>query len=231
MTSNNLISDNSENPITGISATMLLTSSCPHCPAVLSGLSSLIKSGQLSELKIINIEQQPEAAKQFNTRTVPWLQLKFPLGFFEFEGLYSETELQQWCSNSKTLKGISHYCLMLLDQGKIKELTKIITLYPNWLHATLLLVEDEETSLSIRVGISAIFESLDANQFNSIYDALIMMTQNNLARIRSDACFYLSLTKNPNAITTLQKCLNDDNDEVKEIAADAIEELKELKST
>ncbi len=230
MTSNSTIPNNAAKPLTGINATMLLTSSCPHCPAVLSGLSSLVKSGQISELRIINIEKNPDAAEQFNTRTVPWLQLKFPLGHFEFEGLHSETELKQWCLNSETLKGISQYCLMLLDQGKINNLTKIISHNPSWLHATLLLVEDEDTSLTIRVGISAIFESLDANQFESIYDALIMMTQNKLARIRSDACFYLSLTKNPAAIATLQKCLKDENHEVKEIAADAIEELEELKS-
>jgi len=215
---------------TTITATMLLTSSCPHCPTVLSGLMTLIKSGEISDLKIINLNEQPEAAEIYNTRTVPWVQFQFPLGHFEFEGLYSETELQQWCTDSKTLEGISKYCLMLLDQGKISELTKILNRYPDWLHATLLLVEDIDTSLTIRVGISAIFESLEAQQFEPIYEALIMMTKNNLARIRSDACFYLSLTKNPAAIETLQSCLKDENKEVKEIAADAIEELEELKT-
>lgn len=228
MTLNN---SNSENIISGISATMLLTSSCPHCPTVLAGLIPLIKSGQLSSLNIINLTEQPEAAEIYNTRTVPWVQFKFPLGHFELEGLHSETELQQWCTDSKTLEGISKYCLMLLDQGKINELTKLLQTYPDWLHAILLLVEDIETSLTIRIGISAIFESLEAEQFEPIYEALIMMTKNNLARIRSDACFYLSLTKNPDAIATLTDCLNDENPEVKEIAADAIEELKELKNT
>lgn len=217
-----------EKQITSISATMLLTSSCPHCPAVLAGLTPLVKSGLISNLKIINLTEQPEAAEIYNSRSVPWIQFKFPLGHFEFEGLHSESELKQWCKNSKTLKGISHYCLMLLDQGKINELTQILSRYPNWLHATLLLVEDVDTSLTIRVGISAIFESLDAKQFEPIYDALIMMTKNNLARIRSDACFYLSLTKNPAAITTLNNCLSDENDEVQEIAAEAIEELQGL---
>jgi len=213
------------NTNTSISATLLITSNCPHCPTVLAGLMPLIKSGQLSELKIINLEQQPQAAEIYNTRTVPWLQLKFPLGHFELEGLHSEAELQQWCEKSKTLKGISEYCLMLLDQGKMNELNAIINQYPDWLHATLLLVEDAETSLTIRVGISAIFESLEAVQFEPIYPALIMMTKNNLARVRSDACFYLSLTKNQDAIATLTECLTDKNAEVKEIAADAIEDL------
>ncbi len=211
---------------TTISVTMLLTSDCPHCPTVLAGLMPLIKSGQLANLEIINLNQQPQAAEQYHTRTVPWLQFRFPLGKFEFEGLYSELELQQWCINSKTIKGISNYCLMLLDQGKISELTTLVTIYPDWLHAALLLVEDENTSLTIRVGISAIFESLDAAQFKPIYEALLLMTKNNLARVRSDACFYLSLTKNPQAIATLTDCLKDKNHEVQEIAADAIAELK-----
>ncbi len=217
-------------PIKGINATMLLTSSCPHCPTVLAGLEPLIKSGTLSSLHIINLIEQPEAAEIYHTRSVPWLQFAFPLGHFELEGLHSETELQQWCNNTKTFEGVSQYCLMLLDQGKINQLTTLINQYPDWLHAMLLLVEDVDTSLSIRVGISAIFESLEAPQFEPIYEALIMMTKNNLARIRSDACFYLSLTKNKNAIETLKICLLDKNKEVKEIAAEAIEDLEELKS-
>jgi hypothetical protein len=215
---------------TSINATMLLTSSCPHCPTVLAGLVPLIKSGEISSLNIINLSEQPEAAEIYNTRSVPWVQFTFPLGHFEFEGLHSESELREWCNNSRTLEGISKYCLMLLDQGKINELTTILQNYPDWLHATLLLVEDVDTSLTIRVGISAIFESLDAKQFDPIYEALLMMTKNNLARIRSDACFYLSLTKNPDAIATLKFCLNDENKEVKEIAAESIEELEELKT-
>jgi len=219
-----------ENQSLTIKATMLLTSSCPHCPAVLSGLIPLIKSGELGGLKVINLNEQPEASEIYNTRSVPWLRLEFPLGHFELEGLFSETELKQWCHDSKTLKGISNYCLMLLDQGKIKELTKLVSQYPDWLHACLLLVEDEETTLTIRVGISAIFESLEATQISLIYDALIMMTKNNLARIRSDACFYLSLTNNTAAIATLKNCLHDKNDEVREIAEDAITDLEAVAS-
>ncbi len=215
---------------TKITATMLLTTTCPHCPTVLAGLMPLIKSGELSNLTIINLTEQPDAAEIYNSRTVPWVQYTFPLGQFEFEGLHSESELQEWCKKAKTLEGISQYCFMLLDQGKIKQLTTIINDYPDWLHAMLLLVEDVDTSLTIRVGISAIFESLDAKQFEPIYEALLMMTKNNLARIRSDACFYLSLTKNKDAITTLKNCLLDENKEVKEIAAESIEELKELKT-
>ncbi|VAX00379.1 hypothetical protein MNBD_GAMMA22-134 [hydrothermal vent metagenome] len=217
-----------DNLVNTISATMLLTSDCSHCPTVLAGLMPLIKSGQLSSLEVINLDQQPQLAEQYNTRTVPWVQFKFALGQFHIEGLHSEKELQQWCDNSKTLKGISHYCLMLLDQGKINELNKLINDYPNWLHSMLLLVEDIETSLTIRVGISAIFESLEATQFEPIYQALLLMTKNNLARIRSDACFYLSLTKNPNAILTLTNCLKDENAEVQEIAADAIADLEAI---
>jgi HEAT repeat protein len=119
---------------------------------------------------------------------------------------------------------------MLLDQGKIKKLTNLVNQYPDWLHACLLLVEDEDTSLTIRVGISAIFESLEATQISLIYDALIMMTKNSLARIRSDACFYLSLTNNTAAIDTLKTCLQDKNDEVREIAADAITDLEAVAS-
>ncbi|MFV2061107.1 MAG: HEAT repeat domain-containing protein [Gammaproteobacteria bacterium] len=215
---------------TTISVTMLLSSSCPHCPTVLEGLMPLIKSGQISNLNIINLTEQPEAVEIYNTRTVPWVQFTFPLGSFELEGLHSESELQEWCNNSKTLEGISKYCFMLLDQGKINDLTNLLNDYPDWLHATLLLVEDVDTSLSIRVGISAIFESLEAKQLNTIYEALLMMTKNNLARIRSDACFYLSLTKNKDAITTLKECLLDENKEVKEIAAEAIADLEELKT-
>ena len=45
------------------------------------------------------------------------------------------------------------------------------------------------------------------------------------ARIRGDACHYLSLTKDVSYVPAIKKLLSDENEEVREIAQDSLDEL------
>jgi len=48
------------------------------------------------------------------------------------------------------------------------------------------------------------------------------------ARVRGDACHYLSLTRDPAYIPHIEKLLSDESEEVREIAQDSLDELAEV---
>ena len=63
-------------------ALLLLAPGCPHCPAVLEGLSGLLKEGVIGRLEAVNAAIHPERAAELGVRTVPWARI----GPFELEG-------------------------------------------------------------------------------------------------------------------------------------------------
>ena len=78
----------------------------------------------------------------------------------------------------------------------------------------------------MRLGVGVIIEDMaESSQFEAVIPQLIDYLSNKDARIRSDACHYLSLTKNPAHIPLLEKLLSDDSEEVREIARDSLDEL------
>ncbi|NNF96029.1 MAG: HEAT repeat domain-containing protein, partial [Halobacteria archaeon] len=86
-------------------AELLIATGCAHCPVVLEGLSTLIKEGVISSLRVINIVNQPERAQELGVRSVPWLQL----GPFILQGLHSPAELREWAERAGSMEGMSVY--------------------------------------------------------------------------------------------------------------------------
>ena len=56
-------------------AQILLATGCAHCPAVLEGLSRLLKLGKIGRLEAVNIVEHPQAAQAVGTRSVPWTRI------------------------------------------------------------------------------------------------------------------------------------------------------------
>ena len=57
---------------------------------------------------------------------------------------------------------------------------------------------------------------------------LTPLTQAKDARLRADACYYLELSGNSAALSSLQACLNDPDPSVRDVAADGIAHLATL---
>jgi thiol-disulfide isomerase/thioredoxin len=61
--------------VTTTTATLFISGTCPHCPAVMQSLTQLVKAGKLARLDIFNIELNADAAATRGVRSVPWVQL------------------------------------------------------------------------------------------------------------------------------------------------------------
>ena len=201
---------------------LLITSTCPYCPAVLAALSELAKQGEIGRLEVVNIGTHPKVAQQHGVRTVPWMQL----GPFELEGLRSPAELKQWVERAGTAQGLAEYFHELLKEGALQKVSAQAVRNPAALDALLSLLGDADTELTVRIGINAVFEELEGDAaLQRAVAPLIMLSSHRDAHIRGDAAHLLSLTHNPLAQPHLQRLLKDEVTDVQEIAREGLERL------
>jgi len=205
-----------------IDALLIISTSCPHCPSVLNHLSNLIKLGEIAQLTIINIEQQPLAAKKYDVRSVPWLKI----GNQKLQGLQTLETIKQNIAWAKNQQNLSADFDFLLSDGQASRVTELILEDPSGITALLELLEDEGTVLSTRIGIGVVMEDFATTDLlKSIIPQLGKLTKHLNHLIRSDACHYLGLSGDPSARPILEKCLNDNNADVREIAQDGLDTL------
>ncbi len=203
-------------------ALLLLAPGCPHCPAVLEGLSGLVKEGVIGRLEAVNIAVHPDQAAALGVRTVPWTRI----GEFELEGVQTPGELRRWAELSGTPRGMPEFFLHLLKNGRRDKVEAMARQQPQRLLALVTLLADAESSMAVRLGIGAVLEEF---QGDSIAEVMIPglgeLTQNADALTRADACHYLSLIGGEAIVPYLKDCLADESAEVREIAAEALEEM------
>lgn len=206
-------------------ALLLLTSSCPHCPAVLQALGELVKQGVIGRLEAVNIEHRPEVAADFGVRSVPWIRI----GEFQFEGLHSLAELRQWAERAGTTTGLGEYFHELLKSGKLDQVSRHAARGGPALAALLQLLGDPDTELTARIGVNAVIEGLEHEPVLAEAIApLSDMARHADAHIRGDAAHLLSFTHQPAARPLLKALLADDNADVRDIAREGLERLDQV---
>ena len=204
-------------------ALLLLGTHCPHCPTMLQGLANLVKAGTLGTLKVVNIEQRGDIARELGVRSVPWIRI----GPFELEGLRTEQELAEWASRAASRSGKSEWLDELLSSGNIGKALQTVKSDPAAMDALLHLFTDTETQLNTRIGISAIMEDLKGTDtLGAIVDRLGELTRHEDSRIRGDACHYLALSGNPKAAGYIKPLLDDVDANVRDVAQESLEQVE-----
>ena len=207
-------------------AELLLATGCAHCGIVLEGLSQLVKEGLIRHLQITNIVAQPQRAEELKVRSVPWTRL----GPFILEGQYSPTELHKWAQRASSLEGMSEYISEELIQGRLDKLISLLNTSPQYLRALIPLLENDETEMQVRIGIDAILESIeDPANLALLIEDFSRLAKHKNPRIRADISYYLALTNSPEAIPVLEKQLEDESEDIREIAQEGLEQLANIK--
>jgi hypothetical protein len=204
------------------SALLMIATGCQHCPVVLQAMGELVKAGTIGRLEIINIQQNPEAAKEHNVRSVPWVKI----GDFELVGLRSQQELARWAERAGDPAMMGEYFSELMTSGEIDKVQAIVENNPQHFSALLQLMADPDSSLSARIGVGALMEEFaNGNLLKQNIDALGAYTENETARVRNDACHYLGLSGDTAAEKYIRPLLEDSDAEVREVAREALDEL------
>jgi thiol-disulfide isomerase/thioredoxin len=203
-------------------ALLLLSSSCPHCPAVLQALADLVKAGRIGRLEVINVAVQPERAAALGVRAVPWLRI----GPFELAGQRSRGELEDWVARAASGAGMADYFRALLGDGELAKVRSAIAAQPELLGELLPIVADPAATINVRIGAGALFEGLAGSAaLRALVPRLAGLAAHEDARVRADACFYLGLSGSAAARPALVAAAADGDAEVREIAAEALAEL------
>jgi len=211
------------------SALLVIGTHCSRCPAALQALSELVKEGELARLEIINLEADPAVAASMGVRAVPFVSI----GQFELYGLRSKQEYLQWVTHARVdNSGMLDYVEDMLGNGEVDKINDHISQDSGYLEWVLGLMGDADAKMNLRLGIGAIMEDHAASAaFEPYLDALIEYTRHEDARVRADACHYLSLTGNPKVVPVLEALQEDDSEEVREVVSDSLEELHQSLST
>ncbi len=204
------------------SVLMLMGSKCTFCGPMMQILMEIMKSGKLAELRVLNIEENMELAQQHGVRSVPWLQI----GPFELAGSRTKKELLLWIERASSFDGVSDYLEEVLSEGKIEYANKLIKKHPQVLENVIDLMADPEAKINVRLGVGVIIEEMAlSEEFKAVIPRLIEYLSDEDARIRGDACHYLSLTEDVSYVPVIKQLLSDENEEVREIAQDSLDEL------
>jgi thioredoxin-like negative regulator of GroEL len=203
-------------------ALMLLGTHCPHCPSVLNSLTALIKQGVISRLEVVNLEQRPEIAQQLGVRSVPWVKI----GQFELTGLHSQAELQSWAELAGSERGMTKFVEQLLSEGEVQQVLGMIEKDASVMHALIGLVSDADAKINARLGAGVIMEEYEGKQqLQALVAELGELTRHHDARVRSDACHYLSLTHDASVKKYIEPLLNDEHEEVRDVAEESLAAL------
>lgn len=205
-------------------ALLLLAPGCPHCPVVLQGLSELVKDGTIGRLEAINIARHPEVARSLGVRSVPWIRI----GELELEGLHSPAELRDWAKRAGTREGLTAWFAEQIVTGRLARVIEYVRKHPEAMAVIIAMLGDPETELNVQIGIGALMEEFEGTDLlrRHVQD-LGRLTRHQDARIRNDACHYLSLTHDPTALPYAEALLDDPDPDVRETAAETIESLKQ----
>lgn len=211
------------------SAELFVATGCRHCPVILNELSEQLKKGKLSSLNITNIAVDNEKAEKLNIRSVPWFSLENDISYMIFSGDHSAKEIQQWISASQTNNGMQDYIEESLRNGQLMTIAQTIQLKPALFSNVIAMLEDEETSMDIRIGLDALIENFSASAILQQYSSeLIKLASTDNIRLQIDALHYIALTADAKNIELLKNKIKHKDPQIKEAAAEALETLNEL---
>lgn len=212
-------------PSTPPDALLFITTGCPHCPAVLQGVSELVKQGAIGKLTVINVMAHPELAAQHGVRAAPWLRL----GPFTLTGAQTPAQLQQWTAWASDEQGQLHYLEHLFKEGDLRGAEAFVAETPQRLALLLATIANPEEAITVRLGANALLEGYAGrSELQALLPQLAELSRHSDHRIRADACHLLGLTATAEARPILEVCLNDESADVREIAADSLAALPML---
>lgn len=203
-------------------ALLFITPGCAHCTAVLQGMGELVKQALVGKMTVVNVAAHPEEAEKQGVRATPWLRL----GPFTLTGAQSPAELRQWTEWAGSEEGAARYVEHLLKQGGYRQAVAFVAEDPRRLKPLLAIVANPEARLEVRLGVSALLEArANTTELRALLPQLADLTRHGDHRVRADACHLLGLTGSTAARSPVESCLHDENQEVREIAEEAMEAL------
>jgi len=212
-----------------LSAKLFIATGCTHCPTIMNELSTLLKTGELASLSIDNVAVENESAAALNIRSVPWFSLTNSLSSMILAGNHTPSEIKKWVKLARTSEGMAEYIETFLAEGELMTVTQAIQLSPETFTTVINMLENEETSMHVRIGLDALVENFTSSEILKKHaEALKKMASQDNIRLQIDALHYLALTGDKEHKKFLETKTLDKEKQIQEAALEALETLADL---
>lgn len=194
---------------------------CQICPRMEALFHKMHENGAIDELDIINVAEHPELAEKHHIRSVPF----YFIDGVGFSGLKSQHDIEQILQQDDS-DNWRQLIVEALSSGELDTAEKQIRQHAAARDAMLQLLGDEETALVVRIGLSAIIETLSAEGLLNDYEqAFIELASTKNPTIGQDALYYLSLLGTENSLQALMRIAKDADNPLQHQAAELLQEM------
>ena len=194
---------------------------CSICPKMEHLFNDMLQKEQISRLKIYDVTEHPDLARQYHIRSVPY----YRINGVAFTGLKTHAEIRALLDQGSSANWIDRISEEL-SQGNLDEIEQGVRDDSVSREAMLALLEDDQAPLVVRIGLTAIIESVAASGLlNGFESRFIQLAQRPDPRIATDGLYYLYLLSTPGSLAALEKIADSGHPE--ELRAEAAELLLE----
>lgn len=196
---------------------------CNMCPQMERLFHDLHQQGAIHELQIVDVTTHPELAEKYHIKSVPF----YLINGIAFNGVKTYTEIKKLLQQNDFQKWISLIRGELVD-GQLETVERYVKQHEAAGEAMMHLLADKDTELVVRIGLTAIIESMVEGSLLQPYeDKLIQLATHDDERIALDALYYLSLLSTPASLQALSDIAKNGKHSLRE---DALELLAETLS-
>ena len=193
---------------------------CPVCPQMERLFEQLKQDGQIDELEVIDITRSPERASALGVRSAPSYLVNGAL----FSGLKTRKDIEDLLQQSTGGKWRS-LLSEELSEGGMEAAREAVLKEQAAREALFDLLEDPETPLVVRIGLSAIIEELaEQGSLEPYLPRLLALLDNPDQRIALDGLYYLSMLQAPEAVQALSQIADDDRHPLQQQARELLQE-------
>lgn len=193
---------------------------CNMCPRMKEIFEDMHRIGAISELNVVDISLHPELAEKYNIKSVPF----YLINGVGFNGVRTRQEIELLLQQNETQKWTSLLRSELID-GQLDTVEEYMQTHKIARVAMLELLQDEDTELVVRIGLTAVIESLvGRGLLESHEDGFIELTTNDDDRIAMDALYYLSLLSTPSSLQALTEIARNGKHSLREDARELLAE-------
>jgi hypothetical protein len=194
---------------------------CQVCPQMERVFRTLLAQGDIAGLDVIDLGEEPQQAQKYAIRSVPY----YLIGEVGFNGLKSAGEIKRLLQLGES-GGWQDRLSEDFRQGDLAQAERDIRQHPTAQRAMIALLESPQTELLVRIGLTAVIESLASEgALNVLEEAFIGLADSTDKRIATDALYYLQLQASAAAVKKLREVAQGDDSTLAAEARDLLDEL------
>jgi hypothetical protein len=205
-----------------IAVEILIAPTCPNCPLVVGACGEVASERPEIELVIIDVQYFTDLAK--SARSVPTVIID---GTHTVVGMISADELRGLLSSREDPDYLVKTLASMIDNGRAEEAAPL--LIDEQGHASLASLLSQGT-MQQRMGLMLAVESAldrDPHGLDGAVPHLLPLLETEDATVRGDTADLLGQIGAPGARQALEQLLSDENPDVREVAAESLEMLRD----